>query len=61
LKAIERSVFIDHSSTEEDIKGQLEQLIQVSLSKERRSDWPPASLHDQVHQGDDSQDEGEGN
>jgi len=33
LKAIERSVFIDHSSTEEDIKGQLEQLIQVSLSK----------------------------
>jgi polysaccharide deacetylase 2 family uncharacterized protein YibQ len=33
LKAIERTVFIDHSSTEEDIKGQLEQLIQVSLSR----------------------------
>jgi polysaccharide deacetylase 2 family uncharacterized protein YibQ len=33
LKAIERSVFIDHSSTEEDIKEQLEQLIQVSLSR----------------------------
>jgi len=33
LKAIERSVFIDHSSTEEDIKGQLEQLIQISLSR----------------------------
>jgi polysaccharide deacetylase 2 family uncharacterized protein YibQ len=33
LKAVERSVFIDHSTTEEDIKGQLEQLIQVSLSR----------------------------
>jgi len=33
LKAIERSVFIDHSSTEEDIKEQLEQLIQISLSR----------------------------
>jgi uncharacterized protein len=33
LKAIERSVFIDNSSTEEDIKEQLEQLIQVSLSR----------------------------
>ncbi len=33
LKAMERSVFIDNSSTEEDIKRQLEQLIQISLSK----------------------------
>jgi polysaccharide deacetylase 2 family uncharacterized protein YibQ len=33
LKATERSVFIDNSSTEEDIKGQLEQLIQISLSR----------------------------
>ncbi|HUL29341.1 MAG TPA: divergent polysaccharide deacetylase family protein [Thermodesulfobacteriota bacterium] len=33
LKATERSIFIDHSSTEEDIKHQLEQLIQISLSK----------------------------
>jgi len=33
LKAMERSVFIDHSSTEEDIKRQLEQLIELSLSK----------------------------
>jgi len=33
LKAMERSVFIDNSSTEEDIKQQLEQLIQLSLSK----------------------------
>jgi uncharacterized protein len=33
LRATERSVFIDNSSTEEDIKGQLEQLIQVSLSR----------------------------
>jgi polysaccharide deacetylase 2 family uncharacterized protein YibQ len=33
LKALERSVFIDNSSTEEDIKRQLEQLIQISLSK----------------------------
>jgi hypothetical protein len=33
LKAMERSVFIDHSSTEEDIKRQLEQLIELSLFK----------------------------
>ncbi len=33
LKAMERSVFIDNSSTKEDIKRQLEQLIQLSLSK----------------------------
>jgi len=33
LKAMERSIFIDNSSTEEDIKGQLEQLIQLSLSR----------------------------
>ncbi len=33
LKAVERSIFIDNSSTEEDIKRQLEQLIQLSLSK----------------------------
>jgi len=33
LKATERNIFIDHSSTEEDIKQQLEQLIQLSLSK----------------------------
>ena len=33
LKAMERSVFIDNSSTEEDIERQLEQLIQIALSK----------------------------
>ena len=33
LKALERSIFIDNSLTEEDIKRQLEQLIQISLSK----------------------------
>jgi polysaccharide deacetylase 2 family uncharacterized protein YibQ len=33
LKAMERSLFIDNSSTEEDVKGQLERLIQLSLSK----------------------------
>jgi uncharacterized protein len=33
LKAMERNIFIDHSSTEEDIKQQLEQLIRLSLSK----------------------------
>jgi hypothetical protein len=33
LKAMERSIFIDNSSTEEVIKQQLEQLIQLSLSK----------------------------
>ena len=33
LKAMERSIFIDNSSAEEDIKKQLEQLIQISLSK----------------------------
>jgi polysaccharide deacetylase 2 family uncharacterized protein YibQ len=33
LKAVERSIFIDNSSTEEDIKRQLEQLIELSLSK----------------------------
>ena len=33
LKAMERSIFIDNSSTEEDIKQQLEQLIRLSLSK----------------------------
>ena len=33
LKATERSIFIDNSSAEEDIKRQLEQLIQLSLSK----------------------------
>jgi polysaccharide deacetylase 2 family uncharacterized protein YibQ len=33
LRAVERNVFIDNSSTEEDIKQQLEQLIQLSLSK----------------------------
>ena len=33
LKALERSIFIDNSLTEEDIKRQLEQLIQLSLSK----------------------------
>jgi polysaccharide deacetylase 2 family uncharacterized protein YibQ len=32
LKAMERNIFIDNSSTEEDIKEQLEQLIQLSLS-----------------------------
>ena len=31
LKAAERNVFIDHSSAEEDVKGQLEQLIRLSL------------------------------
>ena len=33
LKAMERNIFIDNSSAEEDIKQQLEQLIQLSLSK----------------------------
>jgi polysaccharide deacetylase 2 family uncharacterized protein YibQ len=33
LKAMERSLFIDNSSMEEDVKGQLERLIQLSLSK----------------------------
>ena len=33
LKAMERSIFIDNSPTEEDIKQQLEQLIQLSLSR----------------------------
>jgi polysaccharide deacetylase 2 family uncharacterized protein YibQ len=33
LKAMERSIFIDNSSTKEDIKQQLEQLIRLSLSK----------------------------
>jgi polysaccharide deacetylase 2 family uncharacterized protein YibQ len=33
LKAMERSIFIDNSSTEEVIKQQLEQLIRLSLSK----------------------------
>ena len=33
LKAMERNVFIDNSSTEVDIKHQLDQLIQLSLSK----------------------------
>jgi polysaccharide deacetylase 2 family uncharacterized protein YibQ len=33
LKAMERSVFIDNSSTKEDIKRQLEQLIELSVSK----------------------------
>jgi polysaccharide deacetylase 2 family uncharacterized protein YibQ len=33
LKAMERNIFIDNSSTEEDIKRQLEQLIELSLSK----------------------------
>jgi len=33
LKAMERSIFIDNSSAEEDIKKQLERLIQISLSK----------------------------
>jgi polysaccharide deacetylase 2 family uncharacterized protein YibQ len=32
LKAVERNVFIDNSSTEENIKEQLEQLIRLSLS-----------------------------
>ena len=32
LKAMERSLFIDHSSDEKDIKEKLEQLIQSSLS-----------------------------
>ena len=32
LKAMERSLFIDHSSGEEDIKRKLEQLTQLSLS-----------------------------
>ncbi len=35
LKAVERNIFIDNSSTEEDIEQQLEQLIQLSLSKGR--------------------------
>ena len=33
LKATERSIFIDNSSADEDIKQQLERLIQLSLSK----------------------------
>ena len=33
LKATERNIFIDHSSADEDIKQQLERLIQLSLSK----------------------------
>jgi polysaccharide deacetylase 2 family uncharacterized protein YibQ len=33
LVAVERNIFIDNSSTEEDIKQQLDQLIQLSLSK----------------------------
>jgi len=33
LKAMERSIFIDNSSADEDIKQQLERLIQISLSK----------------------------
>ncbi len=33
LKATERSIFLDHLSSEEDIKHQLEQLIQIALSK----------------------------
>jgi len=33
LKAVERNIFLDNSSTDEDIKQQLEQLIQLSLSK----------------------------
>ena len=33
LKALERNIFIDNSLTEEDIKRQLEQLIELSLSK----------------------------
>ena len=32
LKAMERNIFIDNSSTEEDVKEQLEQLIRLSLS-----------------------------
>jgi polysaccharide deacetylase 2 family uncharacterized protein YibQ len=35
LKAVERNIFIDNSSTEENVKQQLEQLIQLSLSKGR--------------------------
>jgi len=33
LKAMERSIFIDNSSTAEDIKRQLDQLMELSLSK----------------------------
>ena len=33
LKATERNIFIDNSSADEDIKQQLERLIQLSLSK----------------------------
>ncbi len=33
LKVLERNIFIDNSLTEEDIKQQLEQLIQFSISK----------------------------
>jgi polysaccharide deacetylase 2 family uncharacterized protein YibQ len=33
LKTAERNVFIDNSSTEEDVKRQLEQLIRLSLAK----------------------------
>ena len=62
LKAMERSLFIDHSSDEEDIKQKLEKLIQLSLSNRKGDrDWPPSSFHDQIPQRDDSQDEGEGN
>jgi polysaccharide deacetylase 2 family uncharacterized protein YibQ len=32
LKAMERSLFLDHSSNEDDIKEKLEQLAQLSLS-----------------------------
>lgn len=35
LKVLERNIFIDNSLTEEDIKQQLEQLIQFSISKGR--------------------------
>ncbi len=33
LKVLERNIFIDNSLTEEDIKRQLEELIQVSISR----------------------------
>jgi polysaccharide deacetylase 2 family uncharacterized protein YibQ len=35
LKVLERSIFIDNSLAEEDIKRQLEQLMQFSLAKGR--------------------------
>lgn len=35
LKALERSVFLDHSQNEDDVKKQMEQLIRVSLSTGR--------------------------